>query len=113
DALLRLTCLPWFRYGTIPNWMRASLVNKLTQPEDAKVREALHAYLAGAERRTGDLTLARAERGRIAPVRDYVMLSFLLGRKIDRKQAVKPPSNWMWLIYRGGRFVFGPRVMFH
>jgi len=112
-ALVRVTSLPWFRFRSIPNWMRARLANRLSEAAKPGVCDLVESYLANAERKTGDLAVASSERGRVAPVRDFVMLSFLLGLKVDERQAVKPPPNWMWMLYEGGRLVFGARLWLH
>jgi hypothetical protein len=112
SVLMRVTVLPWFRYGSIPDWMRARLVNRLG-PHKAAVRAAVEEFLSNAERAgkagKGDMAIARDdERGNARPLRDYVMFSFLLGRKVDEDLAVKPPSWWLRVLFEGGRLMVGP-----
>jgi photosystem II stability/assembly factor-like uncharacterized protein len=111
-VLMRLTSLPWFRYGQIPDWMRARLVNGLGVDEEG-VRGLVEEFLTGVKQGDPELVIARRERGKASKVQDYVMFSFLLGRKVDEKLAMKPPSLWMRLFFHGGRMVFGPRLWVH
>ncbi|MBM3734408.1 MAG: formylglycine-generating enzyme family protein [Acidobacteria bacterium] len=112
EALARLTSLPWFRYGRIPDWMRARLIGEMGVRERS-VRELVEAYLTKTEKRKGALRIAKGKRGQEAPVRDYILFSFLLGRRVDRKLAIRPPSAWLRLLFEGGRLEFGPRVWIH
>lgn len=112
ETLARLTSLPWFRYGRIPDWMRARLIDELGRREP-DVRKLVDDYLTKTEKRKGALRIAKGKRGQEGPVRDYILFSFLLGRRVDRKLAVKPPSAWLRLVFEGGRLEFGPRVWIH
>ena len=44
-TLLDLVRLPWFRYGTIPDWLRRVLIAGLTREQEAAVRTALQGLL--------------------------------------------------------------------
>jgi WD40 repeat protein len=113
EALARLTSLPWFYFATIPNWMRAKLVKSVNRADKERVRVALETFLNDAQNKAGGLQFARNERGGNAQVRDYVLFSFLLGRDVDEDLAVKPPSRWLSLWFKGGRWFFGPRIATH
>jgi uncharacterized protein with von Willebrand factor type A (vWA) domain len=41
ERLLSLVRLPWFRYGSIPDWLRLRLISALTPDEEKSVRKAL------------------------------------------------------------------------
>jgi formylglycine-generating enzyme required for sulfatase activity len=43
--MLRLVRLPWFRYGTMPDWLRAVLISKFSPPEETRVRGAIEDLL--------------------------------------------------------------------
>jgi endonuclease G len=45
------------------------------------------------------------------PVRDYVFLEFLSGRKPDEREALSPPARLRKLLLLQGHAVFGPRVL--
>jgi len=41
EGLARLARLPWFRYGYMPNWLRKSLIDKLSLADEQKIRGVL------------------------------------------------------------------------
>src|SRR5262249_16488065 len=41
ERLLSLLRLPWFRYGSIPDWLRLRLISDLSASDEAKVGKAL------------------------------------------------------------------------
>ncbi len=109
-GLSRLVRLPWFRQGSLPDWLRLWLSQDLEEQRSQAVRGALEQLLVGAERvenagfTTGPaLTIARASGGsgtlnalaqgvrrslarRQAPdepLNDYVFAGFLEGRPLD------------------------------
>src|SRR5262245_10602236 len=43
--LLRLVRLPWFRYGALPDWLRAVLIAQFTPPEETRVRGVIEDLL--------------------------------------------------------------------
>ncbi|HEX8201385.1 MAG TPA: WD40 repeat domain-containing protein, partial [Isosphaeraceae bacterium] len=47
-ALARLGRLPWFRHGSMPDWLRLALLPTLPAPDRARVRRALDAVLSGS-----------------------------------------------------------------
>jgi hypothetical protein len=113
-ALVRVTSLPWFRYGRIPDWLRKRLLNRLPEAEKERVRKAVEEFLSRASpdaaAGTDKLEVITSERGRPGQTRDYVMYSFLLGHKLDESLSTKPPPAWRKLLFKGGRAVFGARA---
>jgi WD40 repeat protein len=102
DALDSLITLPWFRYGTMPDWLRVRLVNNLGEREN-EVRKALKAYLeAGSEQglaRDG-IDIAPAGREflrRYGQLDDYIYLSFVSRHRLA-KLSVQSPSRWRRLL---------------
>ena len=106
-GLSRLSRLPWFRHGSMPDWLRLCLLHGLDPGRRAKVLDALGQLLLGAERvevgewETGPSlviagadgdggtlgALARARRRQLArehpdgPLNDQVFVTFLEGRE--------------------------------
>jgi outer membrane biosynthesis protein TonB len=102
ERLPALARLPWFRQGSIPEWLRLALIRELPRDRDRAVRMALQALLltaseGGAERFALEIAFARpnvlaplakrvfsALRSRApedSPLRDYVFASYMRGRK--------------------------------
>jgi hypothetical protein len=109
--LLSLARLPWFRHGSMPNWLRTALIESLTPVQAAAIRESLQLLLISAVQ--GDcqefsLEVARANHGILAPLarslvrhlranapedsplRDHVFAMGLLGRG-PRRLVVEVP----------------------
>lgn len=99
--LIDLARLPWFRYGSIPDWLRERLIDDLSGEQQSEIRAALEALLVTAVQGRGeayDLEIARRRRdwtSRLArpllhlltrqaslesPVQDHVFLDFMLQR---------------------------------
>jgi len=114
STLDRLSALPWFRHGMMPDWLRVRLVKGLG-PNEARARAALRRYLqtsADAVRRNQEaLDFApsrKAAARRYGPIRDHIYLSFVRGRRLDRL-SVEAPRGWrrflresMWLRVAAG-----------
>ena len=99
DILWKLSALPWFRHGTMPNWLRVRLLSRLGSNE-TRARAALRKFL--------DQTVVRAEEkqealdivpgkpelsaGRLA-LQDHVFLFFASGRRLDQL-SVEAPPRW-------------------
>lgn len=122
-SLLDLARLPWFRHGTMPDWLRARLIDDMTPEQERSVRACLAALLATAAeggnaeialeiaRQSGTAldTLAKPLLRRLArdtkaggPLRDYVFLNFVAGRR--QRLAVRAPTTLRSLVagdYRG------------
>ncbi len=101
-ALLALSRLPWFRHGRMPEWLRLTLLAKLTRPQEDAVRAALQILLNTAavepvdtyrlevdKELRGGLTkltrqllrqLQRTAKDEDSPVQDRVFVEFLSGR---------------------------------
>ena len=99
-----LVPLPWFRYGTMPDWLRSRLVTTL-EPHEVSVRNALKAYLeASSEQLRGKevidiIPAGRANTKRLGQLDDYIYLSFVTGRRLANL-SVRPPSRWRrFLLY--------------
>jgi hypothetical protein len=112
SSLLDLARLPWFRYGRMPDWLRALLILDMPPEQVEAVRVELAALLITAVRgriddaqleivrkRGGALTLLarpllrRLERDAAedSPQRDYVFLNFMATRR-ERLLAVQAPE---------------------
>jgi len=111
NTLARLVRLPWFRHGRMPQWLRAFLAEKLEAEESARVMGLLREFLerkapeqAGA---APGLEFAKREIAAEmraqdqAPTREYVFLSFLLGRK-PRLRDLEAPAWLRHLLYPDG-----------
>ncbi len=96
QRLLAMSRLPWLRHGEMPDWLRLALIGDLDGEERRHVRDSLEQLLARAapeSARGSGLEIARAtawwRRGRRylagqsahSPLRDYLFLSLLRGRK--------------------------------
>ena len=103
DRLQRLLRLPWFRFGSMPEWLRALLVSQLPKERAKEVRQALNALLLSAAMPRADahsvLEIARKSkaarsfgrevwhrlrRGAAAEseLRDYVFVRLMSGKEI-------------------------------
>ncbi len=51
DCFIRLACLPWFRQGYIPDYLRVRLMAELQGPQQLAIRQALEVLLDEALRR--------------------------------------------------------------
>jgi hypothetical protein len=101
QRLVDLARLPWFRHGTMPDWLRMRLILDLPPGQAAEVRAALEALLVTAvqghgealdleiahERREWTSRLARSLLGVLrrkvphdSPIQDRVFLDFMLRR---------------------------------
>ncbi|MCG8462914.1 MAG: hypothetical protein MI919_42055 [Holophagales bacterium] len=97
--LLRLSRLPWFRYGRIPDWLRLELIRGLGRAEGERVRRSLRNLLVQAAPTTelapgpeiaqeplrwgrgGRLSRWLASQPDASPLRDFLFLSFMRGSK--------------------------------
>jgi DNA/RNA endonuclease G (NUC1) len=123
DALTRLTSLPWFRIGRMPDWLRVRLLSNLQPAAEKKIRAVMDEFLGGLHLQPhgslqyGRWVTARTPAGEevvvrdARPVRDYVFLEFLSGRKPDEREALSPPARLRKLLLLQGHAVFGPRVL--
>ena len=48
ERLLRLIRLPWFRYGSMPDWLRLRLIESFTPQQEATVRQTIETMLLTA-----------------------------------------------------------------
>jgi formylglycine-generating enzyme required for sulfatase activity len=138
ERLLQLVRLPWFRYGTMPDWVRAELLARLDPAEEARVRgviadllqhlltkpdEAIPLEIATApeaETHWRQRWRARLQRwwqlrklfwaaqrsAPESPLRDYVFLNFLAGRRPQRLD-VQAPALWRRLFLVEGQWALG------
>jgi hypothetical protein len=116
-TLNRVSALPWFRHGMMPDWLRVHLVRGLGANE-MKVRAALRKYLDTSsdavkhKEESLDIVPSRKSAARAeGPIRDYVYLSFVRGRRLDQL-SLEPPKGWrrllrdsIWLRVAGGLVV--------
>jgi len=100
NLLLRL---PWFRQGSMPDWLRSALVSTLSKEQEEAIRAALQALLLTALTPPDEgFTLAIAQKHKAtlsvlaklvlrrlshkasadSPLKDYVFTSFLAGHRV-------------------------------
>jgi len=129
DRLLKLARLPWFRHGSMPDWLRLRLILDLAREQERAIRAALNDLLQSALEQPGDgfaldLALPRpflkgrdwrrllADFLRTAPedssLRDYVFLSCMSGRKPGRL-TVAAPNFLRRIFFRRGQAMLGLR----
>jgi hypothetical protein len=111
NVLLHLTCLPWFRLGFMPDWIRQILISQLSEYYEQSVRIALVnliATLSGIN--SFSLNISQDRKRSFAsqsrqlinylkknttpshPVHDYIFLRFVLGSR-KRKLSIKLPQS--------------------
>ena len=81
ERVLHLVRLPWFRYGTMPDWLRSELIAQFTPEQEMRVRGVLEDLLYHVMTKLGEAipievaTLPEAEprgwRKMLAPVRQW------------------------------------------
>lgn len=111
--LLALVRLPWFRHGSMPDWLRLRLIESFTPDQETAVRRVVRTMLSSLDEK-GEIELEIAEpeaapgmlewlkakadswrrRENLAelinnqpeesPLRDYVFVCFLSGQRPDR-----------------------------
>jgi PASTA domain-containing protein len=138
--LLSLVRLPWFRYGSMPDWLRLKLIKELSPSEERKVRGVLEELFLSVLKLPSDGSpidiafnepqpvgvwkrlKARLDKWRLkrylwqyvedqppdSPLRDYVFLTFMSGRK-PRKLSVNLPDTIRRLFFPQGHALFGMR----
>ncbi len=129
--LLRLVRLPWFRYGTLPDWLRAVLIDGFTPEQNTQVRRVIsdllrHVLTNPAQAITLDVAtepppeqtgwrrwLKRRElfhklqtQPEESPLHDIVFLNFLAGRQ-SKPLAVQTPKLWARLFFESGKRLLG------
>ncbi len=107
ERLLQLARLPWFRHGKMPDWLRLELTCGLDRGERERLRSSLRELLAEASLAQApdgepeiaqakgwrsDRALARflARQGEESPLRDYLFLTFMRGRRPSRLALAAP-----------------------
>jgi len=144
DRLLPLVRLPWFRYGTLPDWLRLKLISELPPDDEKTIRgvleelfrtvlqqpaEGIRLDIASKEERSGRGLRGLLERLKKrltnwkfkrflwqflrneppeSPLRDYVFLAFMSGRK-PRKLTVGVPDAIRRLFFPRGQLALGLR----
>lgn len=79
--LARLSLLPWFRIGRMPQWLRRAAFSALPPPQRRAAREAVAALLNGDAKQGEGGDAARAGGGDVAI--DKVMVDLMLGDSDD------------------------------
>ena len=114
NEFLSLSRLPWFQHGFMPDWLRLTLISKLTPAQKKIVRSALTEVLltAKTEEQKGlilnisDKTTTLVadfirkvipSKDRTNPLREEIFLSFISKRKLP-SLAVEAPSSLVWTI---------------
>lgn len=144
DRLLSLVRLPWFRYGTIPDWLRLRLISELAPEDESTIRRTLEELFLTVLRQPAegirlDIVSDKEASGRglsglwqrlrdrftewkfkrffwqflndespESPLRDYVFLSFMSGRK-PRKLTLSVPDSVRRLFFPQGQIALGMR----
>ena len=117
-SIADITRLPWFRYGYIPDWLRSSLISKLTTEQSSMARSALQELLITAIQgatssvqleivkqhhkslsRLANPLLYRSSRQATedSSFRDYIFLGFMVRQP---KLAIKATDNLNQLVQR-------------
>ena len=115
-TLGRVTSLPWFRHGWMPNWLRTALAKRLRGEMERDVRAAIEEFLLlvtgpGADFRVGGSGKKKPQGGR--PLKDYVLLTFLTGGQPDDEPSVSVGSWLKRMLFLGGHLVMGTRKLGH
>ena len=113
EILARLTRLVWFRHGRMPVWLRDHLVGTLDRASARQILRLLQDFVEAARQqpRAGQsLEFVRRtdQPGSNSPIRDYVFLSFLEGRK-PKPSDVQAPGWLARLLYPEGQRAKGVR----
>jgi len=129
NRMIGLARLPWFRYGTMPDWLRVRLLLDLPPDQEEEVRTVLEALLVTAVQGHGeslDLEIAYERRdwtSRLArpllrllrrevlpdsPIQDHVFLDFMLQRL---NLAVRVPETLRRQLFTRAGNRFGWKIM--
>jgi hypothetical protein len=129
--LLAMTRLPWFRYGTMPDWLRSRLIAEMSAEQEERVREMLNILLVSSlhgsqegftlEIAEQDFGLSRAGFKRLiqnvaheasddSPIREYVFLDFLIGGRASRLTPTLPRTVRS-AVFRKGQAALGVRPL--
>ena len=124
DTLPAIVRLPWFRYGSMPDWLRLRLVQNLPPECDAQVRDLLRELLLTSLIPAGAGILLRIAkrpsllaRWRLAavigtllrrqpddsPLKDHVFLSFMEGREPQPLALTVPEALRQVFLTKGHR----------
>lgn len=110
DRLLRLSRLPWFRAGRMPDWLRLALVRGLSPERLARATEAIQAFLlpqkegavridlaAGADPRARAKLIAWLRLSPASPLADRILVDALRGGRPAELGLEVPSSLRAWL----------------
>ncbi|HMM99688.1 MAG TPA: response regulator [Anaerolineales bacterium] len=111
DLLIRLTRLPWFRTGYMPDWIRLALIQSFTTDQETQTRDGLSELLSSAYKGNGfNLAFARdtnnSIRGRTrrfldallrnasieSALRDQIFIKFITRNELKRLAVQLPKS---------------------
>ena len=127
ERLLALIRLPWFRHGSMPDWLRLRLIHSLMAEKEQEIRQALedlllssleqsqNGFVLDVARKLGVLKSRNAKRllrdlFRTEPedslLHDFVFLAFMAGHK-TRKLAVNLPKILQHFFFRKGQIILG------
>jgi hypothetical protein len=122
ENLRTLVRLPWFRHGSMPNWLRLRLISTLPRKREESVRQALtdlllSSALKAPERRVFSLPFVKRKsvfweliksESHESPLREHVFLNFMSGYK-PSKLALTVPEAVRRIIYPQGQKPLGVR----
>jgi hypothetical protein len=106
----RLARLPWFRFSSMPDWLRRRLLIDLDDESRQRINRALESFLEEMAKQRDQLgPLIIAEKRAIAresdqssAVQDFVFATFILGLPLDRL-SVRVPSHLRLLLGKRDR----------
>ncbi|MFO1036163.1 MAG: hypothetical protein U1E45_04895 [Geminicoccaceae bacterium] len=102
EAFGALAALPWFRFGRIPDWLRAELVRDLSPERLEQARDIYKAWLYPTESADtpwvytaegfGKAIRAAAASDADSPLRDVIFLKFSRGESLDDVELEAPEA---------------------
>lgn len=122
ENLRALVRLPWFRHGSMPNWLRSRLISSLPPEREDIARQALTDLLLSSalkmpERKVFSLPFVKRKslfwkliksEPKDSPLREHVFLNFMSGYK-PSKLAMTVPDAVRRIIYPQGQKPLGVR----
>ncbi|MBV9481757.1 MAG: hypothetical protein JO249_13530 [Acidobacteria bacterium] len=96
EAIGALAATPWFRFGRLPDWLRADLVSELKPERLGQARKIYDAWLQPTDR--GDTgwsfqkAVGAASRRAGSPLRDVIFLRFSRGESLEDVVTLEAPE---------------------
>jgi hypothetical protein len=86
----RMTALPWFRAGRMPEWLRKDVLAALEPDDRERASAVVRELFTGGSGRTGPLAIWWPRTGALAMPPDAVMVNALMGGRDRTPSAVLP-----------------------